>query len=76
MIGLEFQVIPKIIASQNDSKMIEFQNAWKSNDSKMIGYQNDSKMIGLQNNRNGKTTTAKNRDESDETRSEYYDSSK
>ena len=43
--------------------------------SKMIGNQNDSKMIGFQNNRNGKTT-AKNRDESDETQSEYYDSSK
>ena len=64
-----------MIGYQNDSKMIEFQNAWKSNDSKMIGYQNDSKMIGFQNNRNGKTT-AKNRDESDETQSEYYDSSK
>ena len=51
--------------------MIGFQNAWKSNDSKMIGYQNDSKMIGFQNYRNGKT---KNRDESYETQSEYYDS--
>ena len=28
-IGLEFQVIPKIIANQNDSKMIGFQNNWK-----------------------------------------------
>ena len=46
--------------------MIGYQN-----DSKMIGYHNDSKMIGFQNDRNGKT---KNRDESYETQSEYYDS--
>ena len=62
-------------------KMIWCNNKTKY-ESKLFGFQNDvkwwndmteydSKLFGFQNDRNGKM---KNRDESDETRSEYYDS--